>query len=119
MKQAPGIDGLPFDRFSLLKDVLAATEVDVGRCEVLQAFVVAPIVIVRDEGAVLSAEIAKPVVVCQLDAVLEGLVPTRNLAMGSRVIRGILDCPEQVESTRYSMGTGLPLSFGVKRCGPH
>ena len=50
MKQAPRFDGLLFDPFSLFQDGLAASEVDIGRGEVLQAlmvavtsFVVAPI----------------------------------------------------------------------------
>ena len=50
MKQASRFDGLLFDPFSLFQDGLAAPEVDVGGCEVLQALVVSPMVVVLDEG---------------------------------------------------------------------
>ena len=76
MKQAPGFDGLPFDPFSLFQDGLAAPEVDVGRGEVLQALVIAAIIVVFDEGIDLLSEIAGQVVILQQDAVLEGLVPS-------------------------------------------
>ncbi len=49
MKQAPGFDGFPFDPFSFFQDGLAASEVDVGRGEVLQALVVAAMVVVLDK----------------------------------------------------------------------
>ena len=50
MKQAPGFDGLSFDPFSLFQNGLATPEVDVSRREVLQALVIAPVIIVVDEG---------------------------------------------------------------------
>jgi len=58
VKQAPGFDGFPFDPFSLLQDGLAAPEVDVGRGQVLQALVIAPVVVVIDESVDLLPEIA-------------------------------------------------------------
>ena len=91
MKQAPGFDGLSFDPFSLFQNGLAAPEVDVGRREVLQALVVAPMVVVFDEGVDLLSEIAGQVVILQQDAVLEGLVPALDLALGLGVIRGATD----------------------------
>ena len=87
MKQAPVFNGLSFDPFSLLQDGLAAPEVDVGGCQVLQALVVAPMVVVLDKGVDLLPEIAGQIVVFQQDAVLEGLVPTLDLALGLGVIR--------------------------------
>ena len=75
MKQAPRFDGLPFDPFSLLQDGLVAPEVDVGRREVLQALVVAPVVVMLDEGVDLVPQIAWQVVVFQQDAVLRSILP--------------------------------------------
>ena len=79
MKQAPGFDGLPFDPFSLLQDGLAASEVDIGRSKVLQALVVAPVIVMIDEGVDLQPEITGQVVVLQQDAVLQGLMPALDL----------------------------------------
>ena len=76
MKQAPGFDGLSFDPFSLFQNGLAAPEVDIGRGEVLQALVVAPMVVIIDKGIDRLPEITGHVVVFQQDAVLQGLVPT-------------------------------------------
>ena len=82
MKQASRFDGLLFDPFSLFQDGLAAPEVDVSGCEILQALVVAPMVVVIDKGIDLLSEIAGQVVIFQQDAVLEGLVPALDLALG-------------------------------------
>ena len=49
MLQASLLDGLSFDPFSLQEDGLAAAEVDVGRREVVDALVIAAVVIVVDE----------------------------------------------------------------------
>ena len=58
MKQAPGFECLPFDPFSLFQNGVAAPEVDIGRCEVLQALVIAPVIVVIDKGVDLLPEIA-------------------------------------------------------------
>ena len=57
MKQAPCLDGLQFDPFSLFQNGLAAPEVDIGRCEVLQALVITPVVVVVDESIDLLLEV--------------------------------------------------------------
>ena len=50
MKQASRFDGLSFDPFSLFQNGLTAPEVDVGWCQGLQALVIAPMIVVIDEG---------------------------------------------------------------------
>jgi hypothetical protein len=50
VKQAPRFDGLSFDPFSSFQNGLTPPEVDIGRGEVLQALVVAPMVVVFDSG---------------------------------------------------------------------
>ena len=91
MKQAPGFDCLPFDPFSLLQDGLAASEVDVSGREVLQALVIASMVVMIDKGVDLLPEITGQVVVFQQDAVLQGLVPALDLALGLWMVRGTAD----------------------------
>ncbi len=75
MKQTPVFDGLPFDPCSLSQNGSTAPEVDIGRCEVLLALVIAPVIVVIS-GIDLLPEITGQVVVFQQDAVLQGLVPS-------------------------------------------
>ncbi len=91
MKQTPVFDGLSLDPFTLSQDGFTASEVDIGRCEVLRALVVAPVVVMLDEGVDLLLEIGRQVVVLQQDAVPQGLVPAFDLALGLRMIRGTTD----------------------------
>ncbi len=65
MKQASRFDDLPFDPFSLFQDGFAASEVNVGGSEVLQALAVALVVVVIDEAVDRLAEIARQIVVLQ------------------------------------------------------
>ena len=79
-------DGVAFDPFSLKQDDLAASEVDVGWCEVYQALVIASMIVVFDEASDVSFEIAGQVVVLKQDAVFEGLVPSLDLALCLRMM---------------------------------
>lgn len=56
--QAPLIDSVLLDPFALLQDLVTAPEVDVSRCQVLQTLVVSVMVVVTDEPADLSFQIA-------------------------------------------------------------
>ena len=87
MLQAPGFKCLSFDPFSLQQNGLAAAEVDVGRCEIAQALVIALMVVMIDERLDLGFEVCWEEVVVQQDAVLQSLVPAFDLALGLRVIR--------------------------------
>ena len=62
MLQALVLDGLSFDPFPFQQDGLAAPEVDIGGREVIQALVVAPVVVVLDEGADLGFEITGQII---------------------------------------------------------
>jgi hypothetical protein len=57
-------------------------EVGVGWRSVLEALVIASMVVVLDEAGVLDLRAAKQVIVFQKDTVLQGLVPALNLALG-------------------------------------
>ena len=61
---------------------MAASAVDVSRREIVQALVIAPMIIVLDEASDMSSEIAGQIVVLQQNAVLERLTPALDLALG-------------------------------------
>lgn len=50
VEQPSLLDGLFFDALSFEQDVLCPAEVDIGGCPIVQAFVVAPMIVVLDEG---------------------------------------------------------------------
>ena len=79
-------NGLSFDPFSFCQNIRGPPEVDVGGGEIIDALVVAAIVVVDDERRDLGFEIAGQEVIFQQDAVLEGLVPALDLALGHRMI---------------------------------
>src|SRR5262245_44680955 len=83
MLQSSLSDGVAFDPVSLQKDGRGSAEVDVGRCQVLQALMVTPVIVVLDEARDLGFEITGQVIVLEQNAVLEGLVPALDLAPGS------------------------------------
>ena len=79
MLQATVCDCLAFDLFAFEEDGLSAPEVDVSRGKIVEALVIAGMVIVRHEGGDLAFEIAGQVVVLKQDAVLERLMPALDL----------------------------------------
>jgi len=85
------LDGLFLDLLSHLQDLRAATVVDVGGRQVVQALVVTMVVVVIDEGTDLVFQVPGQEVVFQQHAVLHGLVPALDLALGLRVMRGATD----------------------------
>ena len=85
MLQSPLFDGLSLDPFSLQQNGLAASEVDVGRSEIVEALMVAPVVVVLDEGRDLAFEVSGQEVVLEQDAVLQCLVPALDFALGLRM----------------------------------
>ena len=85
--QAPFVECLSFNPFSFQQDGLAASKVDIGGREVSKALVIALVIVVRDEGIDLCFELAGQIVVLKQDAVLQGLMPALDLALGLRMIR--------------------------------
>ena len=85
--QAALLDRLALDAFPFEQNRLTSTEIDVGGREIVQALVVAPMIVVADEGLNLTLEVAGQVVVFQQDAVLQRLVPVLDLALGLRMTR--------------------------------
>ena len=91
MLQATVCDGGKFDASAFCEDCLRSAEVDVRRCDVFDALMIADVIVMFDEGADLAFEIAGQVVVIEQDAVFQGLVPALDLALGLRVIRRSAD----------------------------
>ena len=83
--QAPSFEGPPFDFLPVQQDGPPAPEVDVGRREVFQALMVAPIIVMTDKVADRRFKIALQEVVFQEDAVLGRLVPAFDLALRLRM----------------------------------
>ncbi len=81
MHQAAVLDGFAFDALTFKQAGLPPAEIDIGRGQVVQAFVVAPVVIPLDKGRALSLQRARQVVILQQDAVLHGLMPAFDLAL--------------------------------------
>ena len=75
MKQASVLDGFVFDPFSFQQDGLTAPEVDFGWCQIVDALVVAHVIVVGDEGFDPDLEFAGQIIVLQQDAVLERQMP--------------------------------------------
>src|SRR4029079_2730601 len=87
MLQATVCNSGPLDALAFCEDCLSSPEVDIGRSEVVEALVIADVVIVRDEGVDLPFEITGQIVVVEQDAVLEGLVPALDLSLSLGMIR--------------------------------
>jgi len=77
---------LPFDLTSGVEDLVGSAEVHIGRCQVVQAFVVAVVIVVIDEGCDGALKIARQVIVLEQDAALERQVPSLDLALGHQMI---------------------------------
>ena len=67
---------------ALLQDFVAAAEVDVSGREVVEALVVAAMIVVIDKSVDLMGEVTGQEIVFQKDAVFERLVPALDLALG-------------------------------------
>lgn len=80
--QASRFERFSFDPFSLFWNGFVTPEVDFGRVDVVDALVAALMIVVVDEVFDLSFEITRQGVVFEQDAVLQGLMPPFDLALG-------------------------------------
>src|SRR5690349_20730748 len=85
VEQASLLDGAVLDALSFELDGLRSAEVDIGGCHVAQAFVVAAVVVMLNEGLDLCFEVTGKIVVLEQDAVLQRLMPALDLALGLRM----------------------------------
>jgi len=51
MNQAAVLDGLCFDFLPFCQDCRAAPEVNIGRCQIAEAFVISAMVVLLDDGS--------------------------------------------------------------------
>ena len=86
MLQATVCDCLALDPFAFEEDGLSAPGVDVSRGEIVEALVIARMVVVHHEGSDLAFEIAGQVVMLEQDSVLERLMPAFDFALGLRMV---------------------------------
>lgn len=85
MLQAAILDSDAFDPFSVHEDFWTSSAVDVSRREIVQALVIATMVVVIDEGADLRRQVSGQIIVLEQDAVLERLMPALDLALRLRM----------------------------------
>ena len=69
MVQSSFSDGVSFDPFSFQQGCQAASEVHISGCEIVQALVIAVMIVVLDEAPDVAFEITRQVVVLKQDAV--------------------------------------------------
>src|SRR5947208_14843976 len=79
--QAAVSNGLSLDPFSFGQDGWPAPEVDVGRGEIVDALVVAAVVVVVDEGRDVGFEMDGQEGIFQQEAVFERLMPGHDLGL--------------------------------------
>ena len=80
------IDGAALDLLSDVQNALSASEVDVCRREVVEALVVAAMIVVVDEVGDGAFEIARQVVVLEQESTFQSEMPAFDLALGHGVI---------------------------------
>jgi hypothetical protein len=81
MQQAAVCHCRTLDAFTFGKDYLGPAEMHIGGRKNAEALVMADVVVVHDEDAELPFQIPRQVVVLELDAVLQGLVPAFDLSL--------------------------------------
>ena len=112
MKKAPMFDGFSFDACAFEQDRVASTEVDVSRGQVIEALVVALVVVVIDRALDLGLEVAGQTVVREQDPVLQRLVPALDLALGLRMIWSEMWFQMRPSyDNRSSSASGPPLTY--------
>ena len=89
VRQASELDGFELGSFPPHKNALTATEVHIGRSQVVETLVIAPGVVVVDELTQPCLELTRQVVVLEQDLVLERAVIALDLTLGHGMI-GVL-----------------------------
>ena len=80
------LDGASLDLVALFEDASASSEVDVSGRQVVQALVIAAVIVVVYEAGNGALEVAGQMVVFKEDAALQREVPAIDLALGHRVV---------------------------------
>jgi hypothetical protein len=122
MLQAAVCDCLALDPFTFEEDGLSAPEVDVSRGKIVEALVIAGMVVVRHEGGDLAFEIAGQVVgTCHENL---ALAKRRSERLGSSSGRGrrppilqrfVSENAERVAGNQMALNTERIVDCGVRR----
>jgi hypothetical protein len=88
MLQASILDCRSFDPIAIDQDFLTASKVDVGWCQIAQALMIAPVIVMLDEPFDVGFEISGQIIVFQQNAILECLMPALDFALRLRMTRG-------------------------------
>lgn len=75
-----------FNFFPSFQDLVSASQPDVFRRQVVQAFMIPPCIIVDDKFPDPAFELAGQIIIFQQNAVLERLMPAFDLALGLGMI---------------------------------
>ena len=86
--QAAVCDCGTLDTSAFCEDGVRSAKVDVSGREVVDALMIADVIVVSDEGVDLLLEISRQIIVVEQNAVLQGLMPTLDLSLGLGMIRG-------------------------------
>ena len=106
MVQAAVLDGEFFYPFSPFDDGRCTPEVGIGWRDVSEAFVIALVVVVLDEGPDLSLKVAGQIVVLQQDAVFQCLMPELDLALGLGMVWCAANMIHALVATPFSQVSG-------------
>ena len=103
--QAPSLfDGFPFDAFPPLENGRSSSEVNVDRRQVVQALVIALIVVVLDELVDAMFELTWQIVVFQQDLVFHRAVISLDLTLRHRVVRPAADVSDTLQLALKAAG---------------
>ena len=86
MLSASVLDGALLDLIAAFADAITLPEVDVGWRQIVQALMVAAMIVVLDEVGDGSLEVTGQLVVFKQDAALQREVPSLDLALRHRMI---------------------------------
>jgi hypothetical protein len=84
--QAPVLDSSFLDFCPPFQDGGAAAVIDIGGRQIADAFMISAVVVMVDKALDFGFQVAGQEIVFQQDAVLQGLVPTLDLALGLGVV---------------------------------
>ncbi len=107
IEQAALSDGLFLYPPSFFEDGWGAAEVGVGRRNVAEAFMGPAVIVVIDELADGGLECTGQVVVLEEDPVLQGLVPSLDLALCLRMVRRARTCSMRLSSSRIARSPAM------------
>lgn len=75
------VDGSSFDALAFEQDGLPSAKIDIGRREIVDALVIAAVIVMLDEGLDVGLEIAGQIIILKQDLVFQRLMPALDFAL--------------------------------------